>query len=80
MNMVIDERISDNAGIRCRSEPPLDRHVPVLPVNVSLPVKNNVAGTEYRLKLSTLCDLLEIRCTLGLKQVEAPAKQNRFRC
>ena len=51
-----------------------------LPVTVSLPVKNKAAGTKYRLKLSALCDLLEILCTLGLKQVEAPAKQDRFRC
>ena len=51
-----------------------------LPVNVSLPVKNEVAGTKYRLKLRSLCDLLEILCTLGLKQAEGPAKQDRFRC
>ena len=36
-----------------------------LPVNVSLPVKNKVACTKYRLKLSALCDLLEILCPLA---------------
>ena len=43
-------------------------------------MKNKVACSKYRLKLSALCDLLEIFCTLGLKQVEAPAKKDRFRC
>ena len=55
-----------NIYVLVETEPPLDRHMPVLPVNVSpVPVKNIVAGTKYRLKLSVLCDLLEIiLCTL----------------
>ena len=50
------------------SEPPLDRQMLFfLTINVSpVPVKNIVAGTKYQLKLSVLCDLLEIiLCTLG---------------
>ena len=49
------------------SEPPLDGHMPVFTVNVSqVPVKNIVTGTKYQLKLSVLCDLLEIiLCSLG---------------
>ena len=37
----------------------------LLPVNVSLPVKNKVAGTKYRLTLNALCDLLEILSTVA---------------
>ena len=51
-----------------QSEPLLDRHMLVfIPINVSPgPVKNIVTGTKYRLKLSVLCDLLEIiLCTMG---------------
>ena len=36
------------------------------PVDVSVvPVKIKVASTMYQLKLSALCDLLEILCTMG---------------
>ena len=43
-----------------------------------VPVKNKVAGTKYWLKLSVLCDLLEMILLLWvLKQVEAAAKQEK---
>ena len=45
-------------------KPPLDRHMPFFLLGnvflVVVPVKNKVAGTKYWLKLSVLCDLLEI--------------------
>ena len=50
------------------SEPPLDWHMPVFTGKCfpSTDKKNIVAGTKYWLKLSVLCDLLEIiLCTLG---------------
>ena len=42
-------------------------------------VKNTVAGTTYRLKLSALCDLLESLCCLGSQASEALAKDH-FQC
>ena len=58
--------------------------MPFLLVNVPLDlvlVTIKVTGTmyQYQLKLSALCDLLEILCTLG-PEVEAPTKQDCFQC
>ena len=60
-------------NMRCRklyrqlAEPPLHWHMPFFTQNVSIAQvkKIKVAGTKCWLKLSALCDLLEIICTLG---------------
>ena len=60
-----------NALICLNPEPPLDQHMPFF-TSVSLVlVKNKVTRTKYQLKLSALCDLLEILCILGLEASES---------